>query len=143
MKHTLLILLVLSVTTAACTSSADTSSLTSTTTSPSATLVTDTFTGTVPVGSSDIHTFVLSQAGELDVTLTAAGPPPTIFMGIGVGTLSGTSCVFLSGSTANVQASTTAQLAGSNIAAGTYCVAVYDIGNQAAPVTYALTVVHP
>jgi hypothetical protein len=142
MKHTFLILLAVCVTTAACSSSADTSSAT-TTTSPSATLVTETFTGTVPVGSSDTHTFVLSQAGELDVTLTAAGPPPTIFMGLGVGTLSGTSCVFLSGSTANVQASTTAQLAGSNVAAGTYCVAVYDIGNQAAPVTYALTVVHP
>jgi hypothetical protein len=141
MKHTFLILLALVATTAGCTSGGNTSSPTPT--APLATLVTETFSGTVPVGSSDVHTFVLSQSGELDVTLTAAGPPPTIFMGLGVGTLSGTSCVFLNGSTANVQASTTAQLAGSNVAAGTYCVAVYDIGNQAAPVTYALTVVHP
>jgi hypothetical protein len=79
----------------------------------------------------------------LDVTLTAAGPPSTIFMGLGIGTLSGSTCVFLSGATANVQAGTTPQLSGASIAAGAYCVEVYDIGNEASPVTYALTVVHP
>ena len=110
--------------------------------SPSVTLTTETLTGTVPVGGSDAHNIVLSQAGQLDVTLTAAGPPSTIFMGLGIGTLSGSSCVFLSGATTNVQAGASPQLSGSAVAAGTYCVAVYDIGNEAAPVTYSLTVVH-
>ena len=43
-----------------------------------------------------------------------------------------------SGST---QASTTPALSGT-IAAGTYCVAVFDAGNQSAPVDYSLTLVH-
>ena len=82
------------------------------------------------------------QTGEVDITLTAAGPPSTIFMCLGLGTLSGSSCVFLAGDTTRVQASTSPQLSGPSIPAGTYCVAVYDIGNQAAPVTYSVTVVH-
>ena len=141
MKHTLLILLALSVAVSACSTSADTGA-SATVTAPGTALTTETFTGTVPVGGSDIHNFALSQAGELDVTLTAAAPPSTIFMGIGVGTLSGANCVFLSGSTANVQAGTTPQLTGTTITAGSYCVSVYDIGNEATPVTYSLTVVH-
>jgi hypothetical protein len=141
MKHSLLILLAFAITVSACTTSADTSTLT-TTPAPSVTLTTETVTGTVPVGGSDVHNVVVSQTGALDITLTAAGPPSTIFMGVGFGTLSSSTCVFLSGGTTNVQAGTTPQLSGSSIAAGTYCVAVYDIGNQAAPVTYSLTVVH-
>jgi hypothetical protein len=142
MKHSFLILLAFALTASACTSGTDTSTL-ATTTTPSVTLTTETLTGTVPVAGNDVHNVVLSQTGELDITLTAAGPPSTIFMGLGVGTLSGSTCVFLSGGTTNVQAGTTPQLSGSSIAAGTYCVAVYDIGNQAAPVAYSLTVVHP
>ncbi len=143
MKHALVSLVALAVSASACTNGADSSTTTTTTTtSPSVTLTTETLTGTVPVGGSDTHNIVLSQAGQLDVTLTAAGPPATIFMGLGIGTLSGSSCVFLSGATTNVQAGASPQLSGSAVAAGTYCVAVYDIGNQASPVTYSLTVVH-
>src|SRR6266545_7160302 len=47
---------------------------------------TETFTGTVQPMSSDAHPFTVTQTGELDVTLTAAGPPATIFMGLGIGT---------------------------------------------------------
>lgn len=141
MKHTLLILLALTLPVAACDdgNAADLG----TTTAPSVSLTTDSFTGTVAVGGNDAHTFTVSQAGQVDVTLTAAGPPSTIFMGLGVGTPSGSTCVFLANGTANVQAGTSPQLSGSSMAAGTYCVAVYDIGNQAFPVTYSLSVVHP
>ena len=142
MTRSVLILLALAATAAACSSGNNTSTLASTTTAPSATLVTDTFTGTVPVGGSDVHTFVVAQTGTLSVTLTAAAPPPTIFMGLGVGTLSGSTCVFLSGGTTNVQAGANPQLTASSFAAGTYCVSVYDIGNQASPVTHSVTVVH-
>jgi len=41
------------------------------------TLTTETLTGAVAVGGSDIHNVVLSQTGELDITLTTAGPPST------------------------------------------------------------------
>jgi hypothetical protein len=109
---------------------------------PSAPSVTETFTGTVPVGGSDSHQFVVAQGGEVDVTLTAAGPPATIFMGIGLGAPSTATCPHTFGELRSVQA-------GPNIAgnvflnAGTYCVDVFDVGNQAVPVTYTVTVAHP
>ncbi|MGE5245786.1 MAG: hypothetical protein ACM3SQ_16305 [Betaproteobacteria bacterium] len=42
----------------------------------------------------------------------------------------------------SAQAGTTAQLSGP-LDAGSYCVDVFDVGNQAAPVTYPVTVAHP
>jgi len=115
----------------------------STTTPTTATaLTTETFTGSVDVSSSDSHPFTVAQAGEVDITLTAAGPPATIFMGLGIGTPSGASCALIAGGTTNAQAGSAAQLAGT-ANAGTYCVAVYDIGNQTAAITYTLTVAHP
>jgi hypothetical protein len=142
MRITTPILLVLAATAAAACNGGSTTGL-PTTTVPAASLTTENFTGTVAVGGTDAHTFTMSQAGELDVTLTAAGPPSTIFMGLGIGTPNGATCVFLTSGTANVQAGASPQLSGSSIAAGTYCVAVYDIGNEASPVNYSVTVVHP
>jgi len=136
--------LVLVLTAVACDNSGSSASLSNNTTSPSATLTTETFSGTVAVGSSDFRPFTAAQAGEVDVTLTAAGPPSTIFMGLGVGAPSanGSTCdLFPSASTA-AQAGTTPQLAGT-VNAGAYCVEVYDLGNQSAPVTYTVTVAHP
>lgn len=106
------------------------------------TLTPETFTGTVEPGSSDSHGFTVAQAGEVDVTLTAAGPPATIFMGLAVGVPSGSMCQPLSGGTVSTQAGTTPQLVGS-ANPGAYCVIVYDIGNQTATVTYSVTVAHP
>jgi hypothetical protein len=109
---------------------------------PTPTLITEpAFTGTVQVGGTDNHTFTTTASGTLSVTLTAAGPPATIFMGLGVGTPSGTTCVLLSGGSTATPAGTTPQLSGT-IAAGSYCVSVFDIGNQTAPVTYSVTVTH-
>jgi hypothetical protein len=85
------------------------------------TLVTESFTGTVAVGTSDFHTFSVSNGGAINVTLTAAGPPSTIYMGIGLGTPSASSCAFLTNGSVVAPAGVTAQLAGT-ISAGTYCV---------------------
>ena len=108
---------------------------------PTPTLITENFTGTVAVGGTDAHSFSVASTGQLNVTLTAAGPPPTIFMGLGVGTPSGSTCVLLTNGSVAAPAGTTAQLSGT-IAAGTYCVSVFDVGNQNAPVTYAVTITH-
>jgi hypothetical protein len=115
-----------------------------TTTSPTAvTLTTETFTGSVdPLGVA-FHPFTVAQQGEVDITLTAAGPPATITMGLGVGVPSGSTCsLTISGGVVQAQASTTPQLVGT-AAAGAFCVAVYDIGNQRDTVTYSITVAHP
>jgi hypothetical protein len=104
-------------------------------------LTTVIFTGTVDPGGSSANNFVVARTGEIDVTLTAAGPPSTIFVGVGVGTPTATGCVLLSGGSVNTQAGSAPQLAGS-AAAGTYCVAVFDVGNLVGPITYSVSVAH-
>ena len=120
----------------------------STTTSPStataaATVTTDVFTGTVPVGGSDIHNFTVTLSnGQINVILTAAGPPSTIFMGLGVGTPNTDgSCSLFTGAAVTTQAGTQAQLSGT-AQAGSYCVGLYDVGNQTADIRYSVTITH-
>src|SRR3954471_12163583 len=90
---------------------------------------TETFRGSVqpPVNGqaqADSHNFTVTSAGgTLTVTLTAAGPPATITMGVGVGSpnTAGTCILLSSTSFAAVQASTTPALQGTVATAGTYC----------------------
>ena len=118
------------------------SSTSSLPTAPSAAPTTETFTGTVPMGGSDIHTFtIVLSNGQVIITLTQAGPPSTIYMGLGIGTPSASGCTLLSGGSVATPAGTVAQLVGITTA-GTYCVAVFDAGNQSADVTYSVTVTH-
>jgi hypothetical protein len=109
---------------------------------PTGTLVTDTFSGTVQPGGVDFNPFTITTGGTVNITLVSAGPPPTITMGIGVGTPSGTgTCALLSGDSTVAPASSTAQLSGS-LSAGLYCVEVVDVGNAAGPIAYTVTVAH-
>jgi hypothetical protein len=114
---------------------------------PSGTVVTETFNGTVPlpvagVLQADIFNFTVKVAGSLNITLTAAGPPPTITMGLALGNPSSTgTCSILSGGSTTTAAGSTAQLSGT-VEAGTYCVAVIDIGNALQPIAYTVTVAH-
>jgi hypothetical protein len=140
MKHSLLILAALTLTAAACSGSNSTTAVTT----PAAPTVTETFPGTVLYQGVDFHTFSVAQSGTLNVTLTAAGPPPTIWMGVGIGTPSASACGLISNSTSTVTpAGVNPQLSGT-LAPGTYCVQVYDVGNISAggAVTYSVTVAH-
>lgn len=140
MKNALFALaLVLLVAATACTGNNTSSTATTT---PTVTRTTDTFTGTVQVHSSDFHSLPVTQAGQVDTTLTVAGPPATIAMGLDVGTPNSAGCVPFAGASANVVAGSTAQLSGV-ISAGTICVQVRDIGNATGPVSYTVTVLHP
>lgn len=113
------------------------------TTAPAAAVTTDIFTGTVPVGGSDIHNFTVTLSnGQINVILTAAGPPSTIFMGLGVGTPAADgSCSLFAGAAVTTQAGALAQISGT-AQAGTYCVGLYDVGNQTADITYSVTITH-
>ena len=108
---------------------------------PTITATTETFSGSIDPGGNDVHNFTVAQSGgAVNVTLTAAGPPSTIFMGVGVGTPSGTTCSLIAQAPPS-QAGSAPQLSGT-ANAGTYCVVVFDIGNQTAAVTYTVTVSH-
>jgi hypothetical protein len=113
MKHFSLVALVIVLTTAAC----DNSSSTTTPTTGATVSVTLT---------SAVETF---PNGQL---------LPTVFVGLALGTPTGTTCTLPSGSTptpaqAGFSASTT-------LNAGTYCLQVSDSTNQTGPVDYAVVV---
>jgi len=140
MKHSLLIVMALSLAVAGCSGSNSTTAV-----APASPTVTETFPGTVVYQGVDFHTFNVAQSGTLNVTLTAAGPPPTIWMGVGIGTPSASACGLISNSTSTVTpASVTGPQLTGTLAPGTYCVQVYDVGNLSpgGAVTYSVTVAH-
>ena len=103
----------------------------------------ETFTGTVPVGGSDTHSFVVTLSnGQVTADLTAAGPPPTIAMGLGIGAISNGACTLFTSLSVITSAGPSAQTGGSNVPSGTYCVAIVDVGNQLADISYSVTVTH-
>ena len=112
------------------------------TTTASTPRTTDTFTGTVQIAGSDVHSFPVTQTGQVEATLTAAGPPSTIVMGLMMGVTADSKCVPFAGASVRTPAATTPQLSGT-ISPGTLCVEVHDIGDQTAPVSYTITVTHP
>jgi len=116
-----------------------------TTTTPSTTtsLTTETFTSIVPPQGLLAHAFTAAAAGTVSVTLTTAGPPPTILMGLGLGVPNplGPGCSLTM--SVNTAAGSTPQIT-SAADEGTYCVAIFDIGN--APPTgvdFFISITHP
>ena len=112
------------------------------TTSPTTTTKTESFTGSVAVGGSAMNPFTVAAAGQVMVTLTAAGPPATVPVGLGIGTPANSVCAVLPGGSVNVVAGSVSQLSGI-VTPGSYCVTVFDIGGQTGAITYSVTVVHP
>jgi hypothetical protein len=125
----------------------DTADPTTTSAAPSVVVqpTVENFTGTVQPGSTDFKSFnVLLSQGTITITLTAAGPPPSLVVGLAVGQVSGSTCALLSNSSVAAQASTVPQLSG-QANAGSYCVILSDTRAAAAqtdPITYAVTVTH-
>jgi hypothetical protein len=104
-------------------------------------VTTERFAGTLGLNEKAVHPFTIALSGGLlTVTLTAAGPPATIPMGLAVGTSDGTNCTILTNGSVTTPAGAAPQLSGT-LNGGKYCVQVSN-GNQAAPVTYAVTVTH-
>lgn len=108
---------------------------------PSTSQVGEVFAGIVPAGGVDSHPFK-TGSGKVSVILTTAGPPDTITMGIGIGVWDGSTCTLLPGATTTTSAGPIAQLSGA-VSQGTFCVQVYDVGRETAPIHYSVSVVHP
>ena len=131
----------LAIGSAACTGSS-TAATAATTTTPAVARTTETFSGTVPVRGSAFNNFTVTATGLVEVTLTAAGPPSTIAMSVGVGTQTGTGCTVLAGSAVNTPAGSAVQQSGI-LSAGALCVKISDLGSQTSAVSYTITVTHP
>jgi hypothetical protein len=104
---------------------------------------TDTITGTLPADSVNTHFFAVARGGTVDVTLTSAGPPDDVVLGLGVGSpLADNTCELAIAVT--TPAGTVPQIAGRAQAAGDLCIEVFDPGGTLTEdVTYVLKVVHP
>jgi hypothetical protein len=101
------------------------------------------FTGTLPVNSSRFYAFEVGAFGTVTATLDSiggSGVPTTVWVGLGVGVPEGTDC---STTTSLSTQSGAGPHVSTTLAAGTYCVRVYDIGNLAAPAPFAITIAHP
>jgi len=140
----LTVLVPLALLTAACDKTeTPTSATDTTTTTVAAPTITEEFSGVVPVGGSRFYSFTVVENGTVNVTLTSiggAGVPSSAWMGLGVGTPSGEDCPTTS--TVNGPSGSTPQVTGTFVPA-IYCVAVVDIGNLAAPASFAVTIAHP
>jgi hypothetical protein len=112
--------------------------------SPSSTTpatVTDTFGGTIAQGSvRPIFTVTVAQTGTVSVTLATMSP--SVAMGLGIGTASGTTGCTLTSSSTSVLAGSAPQLTVTE-PAGSYCVSLYDVGNLTSTATFTVTVSHP
>jgi hypothetical protein len=116
-------------------------------TTPSASRITETFTGTLLAGGRNSHTFTIQRPGQVDVDLTNVGPPSTKHVGLAIGLPNGSDCTvdIRAGAPFNtVQAGPSPQLSG-NWTPGQLCVAIYDTTYDpiVGSVDYAITVTHP
>jgi hypothetical protein len=127
---------------AACGKSTSTTS--PTTTTPDT--LTETFTGTLPVGGSAFYSISLATAGTVTATLANIGGnnvPSSVVVNLGIGTASQFTC---SASATSVQISGTAGVPTQVSASeqpGVYCVIISDIGNLFAPASFTMTIDHP
>lgn len=113
------------------------------TTAPStpASPTTSTFSSLLTLNGAVSRSFTATQSGTVSVTLTGAGVPGTV-VGLGIGVPStgvarctlNTAILTTAGSTPQIVAS---------VDAGTYCVAIYDLGTLTDAITFELTIVLP
>jgi hypothetical protein len=109
---------------------------------PSAAPVTETFENQFGVQGAASRSFVVSETGAVSVTLTAAGPPSDVALGIGIGIPRST------GSGCSLSRSVTATAAATphltvTAEPGTYCVQVFDVGALTGDVRFSVSVLHP
>jgi len=117
-------------------------------TAPAPVAKTETFTGTLQPLGTDFKTFSVTTQGTTDLSVTvtslttvAASTPVTgVPIGVGFGSVSGTTCVLQIQSAAAVVGQEL--FAPSGAAAGAYCVQIFDPATLTEAVTYALTVKH-
>jgi hypothetical protein len=117
-------------------------------TTPTPFQVTETFNGVLQRNGGQSHSFTISAAGNVTVTLTkvtdtvdANLPAPNV--GISLGSWDGAACAVQTGIFTD-SASQGAQINGAVTGAGVLCARVYDPASFVTnPLSYTLTVVHP
>lgn len=114
-----------------------------TTTSPTTPTspTTSTFSSQLTVKGAVSRLFSATAAGTVSVTLTSAGAAGTIVgLGLGVPSSGIARCTL---TTAIVTAAGSTPQIAAPVDAGTYCVAVYDVGTLTDTIAFDITIVYP
>jgi hypothetical protein len=119
------------------------SATTAPTTPTSPATTTETFSGTIAQLGSATQVFTVSATGTVDITVTSVAPLATMAVGVAVQTSDGTSCSNTITQNDNARSGATA-LKGT-VAAGKYCVRLYDSGNIPAEgsADFTVQIIHP
>jgi hypothetical protein len=104
---------------------------------------TESFSGTLAQLGSATQVFTVSATGTVEISLISVAPLATMALGVGVQSSDGTNC--LTTITQNDNARSGASALRGTVAAGTYCVRLYDSGNipPSGSADYTIQVVHP
>jgi hypothetical protein len=108
---------------------------------PTPTIVTETFTGDLVTGATNVHTFTANK-GVSTATLASLAPLATAHIGMSLGVWDGTTCSVVATNDAMAVGSTVVGTA--TIDSVSLCLRVYDIGNipPDATYSYSATVAH-
>ena len=126
------------------TTSPSATSTTTTTATAAAPTVSESFTGTLPVAGFKFYSFNIAANGTVNVTLNSvsgAGVPATVQLGLGIGQPSGLDCAATTTVTAGITAP--APQTTGTFGPGLFCVRVFDVGNLFAPANFNITIAHP
>jgi hypothetical protein len=126
------------------TTSPSATSTTTTTATAAAPTVSESFTGTLPVAGFKFYSFNIAANGTVNVTLNSvsgAGVPATVQLGLGIGQPSGLDCATTTTVTAGITAA--APQTTGVFGPGLFCVRVFDVGNLFAPANFNITIAHP
>jgi hypothetical protein len=103
-----------------------------------------TYAGTLAVGGTGFYSILVSQAGPVGINLAAVQTPGgaalSFPMGIGIGVPKGTACARTASQNATPGLATQLTV---TVNPGTYCVAVFDVGNLTGTVNFAMRITHP
>ena len=147
MRATAIILFVLALAASGCggnsTTAPSAGSSTTTTTTVASPTISEQWQSVLPVGGFRFYSFGIPATGTVNITLTNVGGqfvPPTVQLGIGIGTPEGQDCTTTQ--TVTMAASSTAQISTTE-QAGVYCARIFDVGNLFAPATFSVQIDHP
>jgi hypothetical protein len=107
---------------------------------PTPVAVTETFNGTLTANGGRTHEFIVQQAGQVSVKLSALAPDDTISIGLSLGTWNGAVC---SAILSNDKAVLNNTVTGNAQNTGFFCARVYDAaGSLAASTDYTIDITH-
>ena len=112
-------------------------------TAPTPPTVTETFTGSLTLNGSQLHTFIATTAGAVTATLSTVEPSTSPALGFSMGTWDGVVCSAALTNNFAVQSST---LNGTVVGITPLCVRLFDASGTIpaeTPVNYTITVLRP